>query len=272
MPKPAWEDDAAQEDESLSAMLDPDLETETAIEAATSTKSVGDDSVKSESGTKPEVKKEVQELYDLVESRARVQQLEGRLKELETKQEAKKAAEEDDEVEFDSGEMPEDYKDFKPTFDRAGTVLAKEIAKTRRELKAEMTAGLKTEREKLLADVRAEIAADRIRGTYKIDAEKEKAIGAFADEHGFRTDNPQHLEAVVKLFNKLHPVKSEEQELRPARRPSSNPHVRPTSTSSRTEEKAKPVRAATFDQRMQKSFESAKRQLVNDLKAGKIPT
>ncbi len=262
-PKAEWEEGEAQEgDESLSAMLDPDLETEVELDAALSPRKTADsDSVKSKS--EPTVKKEVQELYDLVESRARVQALTNELSELKGRLESKKAAEEEEDLEFDSGDVPEDYsaKDMKSTLDRSGTVLAKEIARKNRELKTEIQAL----REELTAKIRNEVVAARVRTEYGITKEKEDKIIAWAEEMGVQYDSEKQLAAVIRNYSKIHD--GEEKEERKVQS-SPNPRVRPTAQSAAG--KAKPAKPRTFDERMVKSFQDAKRSVIDDLKAGKL--
>lgn len=268
VPPSGWEDGAA-EAEDLSSMLDPDLETETELDKVLiPEKGTDSDSVKSKSEPGPEVKKEVQELYELSEARARVQALEKRQAELEAKLETKNAAETDDDVEFDSGEMPEDYRDLKPTLDRAGTVLAKEIAKRDRARALENEANRKADREEIRAEVRAEIAAERIRDEYKIDDAQEKKITAFLSEHGVRPENPEQLKKGVALYYRIHPEeKPDYEEKKRERKPSATPFVRPTSVASK--EKAKPAAPRTFNESMRESYKRATRQVIDEIKAGK---
>lgn len=272
MPKDGWEDGAAPDgdEESLSARLDPDLETETELDAILGPdpkKGADDGSEQPESEATPAVKTEVKELYELVQANARVQALEAKVQEL---LQQKKAAEEEqeEEVEFDAGDLPEDYtaKDFKPILDRAGTVLAKEIAKARRELKQEVKAA----REELAAKIRDEVIAARVRQTHGITTDQENKITAWAEKMGFRYETEAQLSEVIKTYKKVHSEEEDGQATRTAARPSPAPRVRPTAQSAAG--KSKPARPRTFDESMKDAFNRARRQTLNDLKAGKLRT
>ncbi len=205
--------------------------------------------------------REVREIVELVQANARVQMLEGKLADLEARLAAKKP-EDEEEIEYDPGELPADYADLRGVLTTQGTFLAKEIAKAKSEIRQEIADA----RDEAKAYAQSEIAANTIRERYKIDEAKEQKVIAFAQEHGFRYETKSQLEKLVKLYIKMNP--EEDSAEKPVK--SLAPRTRPTSVGSRTERPAAPAKKQSFDKDFMDAFNRRKAEAVKELKAGKV--
>ena len=111
------------------------------------------------------------------------------------------------EIEYDVGDLPEEFEPLRPILNRMGQAIHKELASqhdTVSKMASAVDAGFN------------EINADRVRERFKITPALEDKITEYARERGLRYQNARQLGLVVEDYFKIHPEDNPRREQKPA--------------------------------------------------------
>lgn len=213
-----------------------------------------------ESSAESEIDEEPSRSVSTQDLLSKIDQLTGVVQALMQGKKPDMGGESDDEegfdIEYDVGDLDEEYESLRPALNRMGQAVHRELAE------------LQNTVQKLAHTVHSgfdEMSADKVREKYSVTPDEEDKIVNWARERGMRYENARQLSLVVGDYRKLHP-KGE----KPKKRESDDRAMAPSRpTGKKTFDKnefRKPGRR-TFNE----SFDRAALEIQEKIRTGRLP-